>query len=180
VEPNAAVQPNISGDRRRKLNWLCLGAGVLLGLGIAALWPQRPLTAACVDRNEKFAMCTATVTEGLEAVFVLDFLTGRLRGSCLHPQSGTHFVVLFEADVGTDLGVKAAKPQYAMVPGYAKIRSTPGVQPAGSVLYVAELSTGKVGCYAIPLKLPNTPNPVPQLLLPMPNAQFQFRDAVVE
>ena len=180
MEPNAAVQPNISGDRRRQLNWLCLGTGVLLGLGIAALWPQRPLTADCTDRNEKFAMCTATVQENLEGVFVLDFLTGRLRGSCLHPQSGTEFVALFEADVGTDLGVKAAKPQYAMVPGYAKIRANAALQPAASVLYVAELSTGRVGCYAIPLKLPNKPNPVPQLLLPMPNAQFQFRDAVVE
>ena len=170
MEPNAAV-------RMRHLNgWLFLAVGLLLGLGIAALWPQRPLAAASSDRNEKFGMCTVIMTDGLEAVFVLDFLTGRLTGACLGRQ-GNGFVQFFEANVAADLGVAAGKPQYAMTPGLATIRATPGNQPAASVIYVAELNSGIVGCYAIPFRLPNNKNPVPQRLAPLD--KYHFRDAVV-
>lgn len=157
--------------------WLILAGGMLLGLGIAALWPNRSLTAAVSDRNEKFGMCTVTMTEGLEAVFVLDFLTGRLTGACLGKQ-GNGFVAFFAADVAADLGVKSGKPQYAMTTGYASIRGTPAAQPAASVIYVAELNSGLVGCYAIPFKLPNSKNPVPIKLVPLD--RYQFREAAVE
>ena len=153
--------------------WLL--AGLMLGLGIAAMWPHRPLTAATSDRNEKFGMCTAYVAENLEAVFVLDFLTGRLTGACLSKQ-GNQFVVFFEANVALDLQVQSAKPQYAMVPGLATIRATPGTQPAASVIYVSELTTGKVGCYGIPLRLPNAKNLVPVKLAAID--VYTFRDAV--
>ena len=145
-----------------------------MGLGIAAVWPHRPLTAATSDRNDKFGMCTVYVSEGLEAVFVLDFLTGRLTGACLGKQ-GNGFVQFFAADVGADLQVKGAKPAYAMVPGLAQIRAAPGTQPAASVIYVSEMTTGKVGCYAIPFRLPNTKNPVPAKLAPLD--VYTFRDA---
>ncbi len=157
--------------------WLIMAGGLLLGLGIASLWPNRPLTAAVSDRNEKFGMCTVTMTEGLEAVFVLDFLTGRLTGACLGKQ-GNGFVVFFAADAAADLSVKTAKPQYAMTTGFASIRGTPAAQPAASVIYVAELNSGTVGCYAIPFKLPNVKNPVPIKLVPLD--RYQFRDAAVE
>lgn len=160
--------------RHRVPNWAWMIAGVLVGLGIAALWPNPPLTAATSDRNEKFGMCTAYVTDGLEAVFVIDFLTGRLTGATLGKQ-GNGFVQFFEANPGADLQVRSTKPQYAMTPGLATIRGTPQVQPAASVIYVAELTTGKVGCYAIPFRLPNVKNPVPLQLAPLDF--YQFRDA---
>lgn len=174
VEPLSNLPLTSASSRQRVPGWLWLFAGVLLGLGIAALWPQRPLTAATSDRNEKFGMCTVYVSEGLEAVFVLDFLTGRLTGACLGKQ-GNGFVQQFVADVGSDLVVRSAKPQYAMTPGLAQIRGTAQVQPAASVIYVAELTTGKVGCYAIPFRLPNTKNPVPVKLAPLD--LFTFREA---
>lgn len=152
--------------------WLI--AGLLVGLGIAAMWPHRPLTAATSDRNEKFGMCTVYVAEGLEAVFVLDYLTGRLTGACLSRQGGP-FVAFFEANVATDLQVKSAKPQYAMVPGLATIRASAGAQPAASVIYVSELTSGKVGCYGIPFKLPNAKNPIPLKLAPIDF--YTFREA---
>ncbi len=174
MEP-LAPQPMASSSRRRIPGWLWLTAGVVVGLGIAALWPHRPLTAATSDRNEKFGMCTVYVSENLEAVFVLDFLTGRLTGACLGKQ-GTGFVQFFAADPGTDLQVRpGAKAQYTMTPGLAQIRSRPGTQPAASVIYVAEMSTGKVGCYAIPFLLPNAKNPVPAKLAPLD--VYTFRDA---
>ena len=174
MEPLAPQSLPVSLSRRFVPGWLWLIAGVVVGIGVAALWPNRPLTAATSDRNEKFGMCTVYVSEGLEAVFVLDFLTGRLTGACLGKQ-GNQFVQYYMADVGSDLQVKVAKPAYAMTPGLAQIRANPGTQPAASVIYVAEMSTGKVGCYGIPFKLPNSPNPVPAKLAPL--AVYTFRDA---
>lgn len=173
MEPLVA-QPSPASSRARVPVWCWLTLGVLAGLAIATLWPQRSLTAATSDRNEKFGMCTVYVSEGLEAVFVLDFLTGRLTGACLGKQ-GNGFVQFFVADVGADLQVRSAKPQYAMTPGLAQIRAAPGAQPAASVIYVSEMSTGKVGCYAIPFRLPNTKNPVPAKLAPLD--VYTFRDA---
>ncbi|MBC7820815.1 MAG: hypothetical protein IAG10_28350, partial [Planctomycetaceae bacterium] len=88
---------------------------------------------------------------------------------------GGGFVVGFEANVADYLQVKSAKPQYAMAPGLATIRSTPGTQPAASVIYVSELTSGKVGCYGIPFKLPNSKNPIPVKLVPID--QYSFREA---
>ena len=173
MEP-LAPQPMASSFRHRVPSWLWLTAGVVVGLAIAALWPQRQLTAATSDRNEKFGMCTVYVSENLEAVFVLDFLTGRLTGACLGKQ-GNGFVQFYAADVGADLQVKGAKPAYAMTPGLAQIRAKPGSQPAASVIYVSEMSTGKVGCYAIPFNLPNSKNNLPARLQPLD--VYTFRDA---
>lgn len=160
----------------RSSRWVWLLVGVLVGIAAATVWPQRSITAATTDRNEKFGMCTVTVTDGLEAVFVLDFLTGRLTGACLGRQ-GNGFVAFFEANVASDLGVQAGKPQYAMVPGFATIKGTPAVQPAASVIYVSELNSGKVGCYGIPFRLPNSKVPVPIKLAPIDF--YQFRDPAV-
>ena len=173
MEPTAPPTNSVSSARKIP-SALWLIAGTLVGLGIAAMLPHRPLTAATSDRNEKFGMCTAYVAEGLEAVFVLDFLTGRLTGACLGKQ-GNQFVVFFEANVAADLQVKSAKPQYAMVPGLAPIRATAGTQPAASVIYVSELTTGKVGCYGIPFKLPNAPNSTPVKLAQI--GGYTFREA---
>lgn len=174
MEP-IAPQTNSDSSTRKIPSALWLIAGTLVGLGIAAMWPHRPLTAATSDRNEKFGMCTVFMGENLEAVFVLDFLTGRLSGACLGKQ-GNGFVVGFEANVAADLKVQSAKPQYAMVPGLATIRATPGAQPAASVIYVAELTTGKVGCYQIPFRLPNARSNVPIKLIPLD--QYEFRAPV--
>ncbi len=174
MEPLAPQPLMSSSSRHRVPGWLWLTAGVVVGLGIAALWPHRPLTAATSDRNEKFGMCTVVVDPGLEAVFVLDFLTGRLTGACLGKQ-GQGFVQFFAADVGTDLQVKGNKPAYAMTPGLAQIRAKPGSQAAASVIYVAEMSTGKVGCYAIPFVLPNVKNREIAKLAPLD--VYTFRDA---
>ena len=174
MEPLAPQPMMASSSRPRVPSWLWLIAGVVVGLGIAAFWPHRPLTAATSDRNDKFGMCTVIVAENLEAVFVLDFLTGRLTGACLGKQ-GNGFVQFFAADVGSDLQVKGSKPAYAMTPGLAQIRAKPGAQAAASVIYVAEMSTGKVGCYAIPFLLPNVKSN--QIAKLSPLDVYTFREA---
>ena len=51
-----------------------------------------------------------------------------------------------------DLGANpSGNPQYLMVTGVANIRrGRSRVRPSAAVIYVAELTTGKVGAYAIP------------------------------
>ncbi|MBL9125638.1 MAG: hypothetical protein JNG90_18510, partial [Planctomycetaceae bacterium] len=52
-----------------------------------------------------------------------------------------------------DLGVDPAKnPRFLMVTGVADLRRIGGsnVQPSASVVYVAELTTGRVAAYAVP------------------------------
>jgi hypothetical protein len=174
MEPQAPQPLSAPLSQLRVPGWLWLTAGVVVGLAIAVLWPSRPLTASTSDRNEKFGMCTVWMTDNLEAVFVLDYLTGKLTGACLGKQGNAGFVQSFIRDVGSDFNVKGVKPQYAMSSGLAQIRAAPGVQPAASVIYVAELTSGQVGCYGIPFRLPNAKNPVPITLSKIDS--FPFRE----
>ena len=74
-----------------KLVWLT--AGLVAGISIASIWPHEPLSAATADRNEKFGLITAAVNSEAEAVFVIDYLTGRLSGALLNrTRQGTAFV----------------------------------------------------------------------------------------
>ena len=74
------MKPQESNGR---MAWLL--AGVLAGLGIAFVWPHEQGLATTADRGDKFAMLTVPVQLGQsEAVFVLDQLTGQVRGAVLN------------------------------------------------------------------------------------------------
>jgi hypothetical protein len=164
----------------RKLVWLTLGFAA--GLAMASIWPHEPLQAASSDRNEKFAIITAPVTAGgglvggSEAVFVVDFLTGRLSGARLSRtrRSGTAFINFYFRNLAEDFQVNAGgEPYYAVTAGAAEIQSQGGAQWGQSALYVAELNSGKVGAYAIPFTVSQTPQP-PVPLVPIDT--FPFRE----
>lgn len=164
----------------RKLVWLTLGFAA--GLTMASIWPHEPLQAASSDRNEKFAIITVPVGQGLgiaansEAVFVLDFLTGRLTGARLSRTrtSGSAFINFYYRNLAEDFQVNAGgEPYYAMTAGAAEIQGQRGTQWAQSALYVAELNSGKVGAFAIPFSVSQTPLP-PVALTPIDT--FPFRE----
>jgi hypothetical protein len=128
--------------------WLCLG--VLIGLVIGAVLPQAPLHAVATDRQDNFAIATGMVDEGIEAVYMLDFLTGDLRAAVLNPNTRT-FSSTFQRNVATDLKVEQGKnPRYLMVTGAVDLRGAGGGQFGNSALYIAELSTGNMGVFALP------------------------------
>ena len=164
----------------RKLVWLTLGFAA--GLAMASIWPHEPLQAASSDRNEKFAIITAPVTAGgglvggSEAVFVVDFLTGRLTGARLSRtrRNGTAFINFYYRNLAEDFHVNAGgEPYYAVTAGAAEIQSQGGAQWGQSALYVAELNSGKVGAYAIPYTVSQTPQPAVPLF---PIDKFSFRE----
>jgi len=128
-----------------------LGVGLILGLAIGGFFTYAPMHAVATDHSENFTMATGAVDDELEAVFFLDFLTGSLKAAVLSTSTG-RFTSMYETNVMNDLGVNAAQnPKFLMVTGTAGLRKTgANVQPGNSVVYVTEVTTGRVASYAVP------------------------------
>jgi hypothetical protein len=153
-----------------------MAAGVIVGLVIGGLWPDSPAHAVATAQIESFAICTAPLDEDGEAVFFLDYLTGDLRGAAISPNN-YRFAAAFQANVTTDLGVDATKqPKYLLVSGVNQFRKAAGgVQLGNSVIYVAELTSGKVAAYGIPWQrnLRNSNQPVKAPLQLLDSLEFR-------
>ena len=158
----------------RRFVWILVG--LVAGLGIGYFWPHEPAYAVATDRDAQFAMATCNVSllDPIEGIFVLDFLTGSLKGVVLNRQAG-RFYSLYYRDLAADFRVDPkADPHYTMVTGTATLPSQGGVQLASSVVYIGELSSGKIACYAFPWTDTNRPFPSPIEMRPID--VFQFRE----
>ncbi|HEX6984581.1 MAG TPA: hypothetical protein VF170_04355 [Planctomycetaceae bacterium] len=158
-------------DRR----WFWISIGLAAGLAISFVWPHEDAAAAVADRNDKFAMVTAEfdVTNFVEGVFVLDFLTGQLRGSVMDPRNAK-FSVLYARNIAADFAVNPNEPgTYAIVAGRTNLPRVRGVSPATACIYVAELNSGKVVCYSFPTGAARAAELTPV-------DAFQFREAVAQ
>jgi hypothetical protein len=125
--------------------WLV--AGVLFGLAVATYWPAEEAGAHAVDHTNKIALVSAETTPGnSDAVFILDFVTGRLIGAAYNTQIST-FNQKYFRNVAADFKV-SENAQYAIVPANVSIpQRGGGPTPALGGLYIAELTTGKVALY---------------------------------
>lgn len=132
-----------------RATWLAMG--LVAGLVISGSWPYSPAAhATATDRHENFAICTGSVGGGLEGVYVLDFLTGDLMAGVLSPQTGT-FNAYYRRNIVADLGVVPAQgPRYLMVSGTGTVQARGAGRAAQGILYVAELTTGKIAAYTVP------------------------------
>lgn len=157
----------------RRTVWLLVG--LLGGMGLASFWPNEQVQAIATDSSDRFAMTTVDVSPGQpEAVFVLDYLTGRLTGGLLNAQQGA-FTNFYFRNIAADFLVdQNAKPRYTMVTGNGVIPSGRGATVAQGVLYIAELNSGKVAAYRFPYRISRQPigEPFPLELF----AFFPFRD----
>jgi hypothetical protein len=157
-----------------RATWLVVGT--LAGICMTSFWPSAPLSAVSTDRTEKFAMTTTPVENDLEAVFTLDFLTGRLTGAVLSNQ-GTGFAAYYFRNIAADFNVNPeSKPSYAITAGRASLQQRGRAQWGASVIYVAELSSGRVAAYRIPYVTMNRKVPAPIELVPLDT--FPFRGAL--
>jgi len=125
--------------------------GLVVGLNLQGVWPNVPLHATATDAAESFAIATGPVDGSLEALYVLDFLTGDLRAAVLNNQVG-RFMAFFTYNIAGDFGGAGIKnPKYLMVTGLANVPRGFGRQiQTMSVVYVAEANSGQVAVYAIP------------------------------
>lgn len=152
--------------------WLTIG--LVAGLAIATLWPHEPLSAGSSDRSEKFAIITAPVAVGAEAVFVLDFLTGRLTGASLNrTRQGTAFVQFYFRNLTDDFNLGGGDPNFAITAGFAELQNRGGAQWGSNAIYVAELNSGMVRAYAVPYRVTQVKQPAVGLF---PVDQFPFRE----
>jgi len=139
----------------RRITYLAVGlaaaAGLAVGLIAGGLWPQTSLHAMATDRVDTFAMATGPVDEDVEAVYFLDFLTGDLRALVMGKQAGG-FCGFYSFNVANHLGIDFSRnPRYLMVTGITSLRRGGSrMQLSRAVVYVAEVTSGKVGAYAIP------------------------------
>lgn len=136
--------------------------GVVIGMNVGAPeettykvdWPSvQQLHATATHAGEGFAMATGAVDEDGEGLFILDYLTGDLRGMLLNVRSGK-FNSFYEHNVVEDLGTADVKnPKYVLLTGRAAFRDGIGVprtRLSRSAIYVAELTSGVVAAYAVP------------------------------
>ncbi len=153
--------------------WMVVG--LVAGMGIATLWPHEEVQAVATDRDAQFAMttCQVGVIDPIEAVFVLDFLTGSLKGAVLN-RTNASFTNFFFRDLPQDFGIDPKKEaHYCMVTGLAQLANVGANPPATSVIYVGELTTGKIICYGFSFSESARPL-APRTLVPV--ARFPFRE----
>jgi hypothetical protein len=130
---------------------LALVIGLVAGFAVSGLLPHTPLHATATDRVDTYAIATGPVDAEGEAVYFLDYLSGDLKAMVVGCQVGK-FTAGYARNILEDLGVDPAKnPRFMMVTGTTNIRGTMGnVRPGMSILYVAEVTTGKVAAYNLP------------------------------
>lgn len=169
------MQTETHNRRRDRMLWLAVGLAA--GLAVAYVWPHEPALANATDRSDNYALTTAqaALIDPIEGIFTLDFLTGDLKGAVLNRQVGK-FTAFYYRNVTQDFGLDAsAQPRYTIMTGAAQLTNRGGVTFAPAVIYVAELTSGKVACYAFPWRETSSRTPVIPLV---PVDSFQFRQPV--
>jgi hypothetical protein len=134
-----------------------LMAGILVGLAVAWLWPHEPAYATTGDRAQHFSMVTIPISDAangiinpLDGVFVLDFVTGQLRGGVINRQTGKFASFNFR-ELNKDFDVNPNQaPEFCMVTGYAQMPNQAGKQMSSGMIYIGEYNTGKVVGYTFP------------------------------
>jgi hypothetical protein len=161
-----AMEVTMSVGKNRGV-WLVIG--VLVGLFFGSMAPNAPLHASATHGEESFALATGEVEMGLEGVFFLDMVTGELTGYVINPNT-RKFTTRYKHNILKDMG-EISKPRFLMVTGNADLRqgAQGGVRIGRSLVYIAEMNSGKFLAYAVPWvparAATNTPTDAPFVLL---------------
>jgi hypothetical protein len=178
---------------------IMLAAGLLIGLcvsvaatfGALATWGyfenskvrliEEQLHAMATHGSDTMAISTGMIDEGVEGLFVLDFITGELTCQVLNSRTGT-LGGMFKQNVVQDLGVEQGKqPKYLIVTGGLEIRQNIGnLRPAKSIVYVADSNTGRWVAYMLPWNQQLANQTLPQASQMVAIGRGSARNAVVE
>ena len=179
-------------SRPRRMFFVGVGLGLLVGLGMlagttvtASLNPfemlEKQIHASATHGGESMAIATGLIDEGVEGLFILDFITGELTCQVLNPRTGT-LAGLYKRSVSNDLGTEQGKqPKYLMVTGTLKVRqNVSNVKPAESIVYIADANTGRYVAYLLPWNKAAFNQNVAQANEIIPIGQGSARNIVVE
>ncbi len=134
--------------------------------------------ASATNSNDALIICTGDIDTGIEGVFTLDPLTGELRGAVLDPRKAKFVARYAYPSVAKDF--EAAKnPKFLMVTGLGEIRQGPSGRAAHCVLYVAEVTSGRVVAYGVPWDPSKVATPKGYLATVVPLDSFNARDVTV-
>jgi len=132
---------------RRLLMAAFLGAGLGGGLVAWQLGGSRTteVIAAGTDRYQDYILATGAVSLNartqLDGVWLLDYRSGKLLGSCVDKTQG-RMMPWAEVDLVSEFQVAPKQDvHFTMTTGY--------IAPGQSVLYIAETSTGQFGVYSM-------------------------------
>lgn len=135
--------------RAGRLAWLAiaLAAGAMLG----RLWPETPLHATASDSSSVCVIATGAMDLGIEAIFVLDTITGDLKAGVLSRRNGM-FRAQYERNITADFEMADGKKhQFLMVTGVTDLIRPPGGNRVGmAVAYVADTTSGVIRAYGVP------------------------------
>ncbi len=129
----------------QKVVWVAIG--ILIGVMLGATLPNSPIHAAATSQQDQILIATGPVDGEGEAVFVLNGNEGILYGWILCPPGGSYG---YTHTIGADFG-NPANAKYVMVTGAQQFKPRPGgASLANLVVYVGELTTGKLYAYTLP------------------------------
>lgn len=127
-----------------------LVVGVAIGIIVRTAAPPTPVHATATMGSENFAVATGLVDDGVEAFYFLDFLTGTLKATVVNTRD-VGFSAYYEYDITADFPTATQNPKYLMVTGMANIpRGRGRSQLARSVVYITEVTTGRMAAYIMP------------------------------
>ena len=111
---------------------LLLGVGMLIGSWVTMsnrqpqfAFPSTALNATATDSGENFAICTGSISDEVEGIFTLDFLTGELKGWVFDSRTG-QIGGIFMHNVVVDLRMDQSgkNPHFLMVTGRTGLRGS--------------------------------------------------------
>jgi hypothetical protein len=171
------------GYRLFRHRFVLPAATLLLGLCLGGMFPHAPLHAVATDRTESFLVATGMVDEGVEAIYLLDCLTGDLKATALGKTSGG-FPAIFGypgTQLLKDFGLDPSKnPKFLMVTGMADLRSGQQSTYGAAVVYIVELSSGMIRAYAIPWNRTRFVARAPMVGQLIPVGMLSFRNAPMQ
>ena len=126
-----------------------LAVGVVLGVVFSKDGPVTEIHAVATHGQDNYSLATGALDTNIEAVYFLDALTHELKAVVMD-RTSHKFHAFYSRDIKKDFGGSRVKnPRYLMVTGVAELRS--GRNRYGdSLIYVAELDSGKVVAYGVP------------------------------
>ena len=139
-----------------------------------------PVHAVASNSMESLVMCTGEMDTGIEAVYVLDAVTGELRGWAHNTNTRKFSMQYTYSNFLEDLNAKGVKkPKFIMVTGQLPSAYGRSIRVGKAILYVAELNSGYVAAYGVPWDSTRYANGQPTSVALVPLDRFKFRESII-